>query len=202
MNTTDKCDVCTTVNKSINGRNNGGIYNLEDIRCRCVIDLETDCWHWRGAMASKNTKSTCPVAWSPIDKKILSVLRLSYRYSHPLAHLTGRIVWRNCMIADCCNPRHLLIGTIMQRGAWIAASGAWKNKPLVSSRNRNARIASGSTVLTMELAQWARESKQLGIHVAHALGVSATTISRARQRKTWKDSIPWSSAWSMALCLK
>lgn len=189
---------CAVVYTSTKGQDNGGIRELEDIRGRCVIDDETGCWHWRGAVAANTTKSICPVAWSPALGKVVSVLRQVYEFAHPEASMIGRMVWRSCASQDCCNPKHLLMGTRKQWGEWITKNGKRKGDPLASARNRKARLDSGDAILNMELAQWARESTQTGRDVAHALGVSATTISRARMRRTWGETLPCASVFSMA----
>lgn len=188
---------CATVQHSRKGQDNGGIRSLEDIRQRCVVDVEGDCWQWRGALALGTGGRGCPVAWSPSHGRVISVLRLAVEFSgRKLAK--GSIVWRTCRCEDCCNPKHLNVGTRKEWGVWTAALGHRKGDPLASARNRKARVDSGDAILTMELARWIRESEQAGVELAHVLGVSATTISRARLRRTWDDALPGASVFGLA----
>lgn len=187
------CAVLPQVRK---GQDNGGIRELEDIRLRCVVDYEGDCWRWQGAFSSGTGRTGCPVAWAPLQGRVVSVSRLVVEFSGRA--LTRRqMVWRSCRCDDCCNPKHLKVGTRQQWGAWTALHGFWKGDPLASSRNRKARVDSGEAVLTMEMARWIRESSQTGRDLAVVLGVSATTISRARLRRTWDDTLRGASVFGL-----
>ena len=189
---------CATIPTARKGQDNGGIRTLEDVRGRCVIEFDGDCWKWQGAFSSSGRSSArCPVSWSPAHGRVISVLRL-------VAELDGKpllpriMAWRACRNDDCCSPAHLKTGTRKQWGAWTAKFGFLKGDPLASSRNRKARVDSGDAVLTMELARWVRESTQTGKDMALALGVSATTVSRAKLRRTWAETLPSASVFGLA----
>lgn len=43
----------------------------------------------------------------------------------------------------------------------------------------------GTSILTDEIVHWIRESPQTGAAIAHAIGVSVSTVCRAREGRTW-----------------
>ncbi len=187
---------CTTIPAARKGQDNGGIRELADIRGRCVIEFDGDCWRWRGAFSRGTGDTGCPVAWSPQHRRVISVLRLAVELSGRQVK-TGQMVWRTCRCDDCCNPAHLKVGTRKEWGAWTARHKFLKGDPLASARNRKARVDSGDALLSMELARWIRESQQTGVELAAVLCVSPTTISRARLRRTWSESLPGASVFGL-----
>jgi hypothetical protein len=191
-------ETCATEYKAMRGSDQGGIRTLADILARCYVDDVTGCHRWRGATSASNGKSELPVAWFAAEQRITSVLRIAYMLAHPRADMKGRIVWRHCRSSDCCNPAHLRAGTRKEWGEWVAREDHRKGDPAASGRNRIARVKSGDAILTPELALWARESGQYGIDVAHALGVSPTSVSRARLGRTWAESAPHASIFGRA----
>ena len=122
-----------------------------------------------------------------------SVLRIVWQYGRP-KDLGKRVVWRKCRNDLCCNPKHLMAGSRKEWADWCDVHGRRKNTQSTHSR-RQIRIAQGNTKLTMELAQWARESEQTGVEVALAIDVSAQQISRTRQGKIWA-AMPSSSVFA------
>lgn len=159
-----------------------GIYTIADVRSRCRISDEAECWHWRGAFSVNTAKgSRIPVAHFPAINKPATVTRIA-------VILSGRqpreVVWRKCQSDDCVNPAHLITGTRAQWGHWCERNGSLKGDPIRRAANRRAKLTKGAK-LTPELAQWAIESQQCGRDVAHGLMVSATSVSRARLGRTW-----------------
>jgi hypothetical protein len=174
--------LCETVPTPRKGQDNGGIKCLDDVKDRCRID-ESGCWNWAGAASSSAGKTKVPVAWLPEAGRVVSVLRIVWDYYNS-APLGKRIAWRKCGNEACVNPQHLMAGTRQQWGQWAKKQGILGNH-LHREDRRAQRIKHGHTALTMELAQWVRESDQPGLHLAHAIGVSSTQISRVRLGRTW-----------------
>lgn len=174
---------CTAKPQSRIGVDGGGIRGLDDVMDRCRIDEDTGCWNWALSISTSRRGSVLPVAWWPEAGAVRSVLRIAWKYGRG-QEIGSRIVWRKCANDLCCNPDHLMAGSRKVWAEWCVRNGIRKSAQSTHSRRQN-RIARGDTKLTMELAQWIRESEQTGVAMSHALDVSVTQISRARLGKIW-----------------
>lgn len=111
----------------------------------------------------------------------------------------GQTVWRTCLNGECGNPAHMRKGTKAQHGAWVVAQGYLRGTPERSESSRRLAQRLGKTRLTMELAQWVRESQQGNQDVAHALGEHHQVVSKIRTGQTWRPRAVASVwAWGMA----
>jgi hypothetical protein len=169
------------------GADLGGIRTLEGLRVRCYCDPDTGCWRWRGAFSKRHERGLAePRVWLA-DRNVGTTLgRAAWELAKGAPLPKGKTVWRRCLSEDCGNPKHLMMGTKKQWGAWVASRGYLRGRPERSLINRNIKIQSGQTRLTLELATWVRESSQTGVAVAHALGESTQVVSRIRTGKAWK----------------
>lgn len=166
-----------------------GIRDLTAIRLRCVCDQDTGCWHWRGTTGKRpDRQGREPMLWLADLGKTTTIMRGAWMLAGKPELKPGQVVWRRCRAPDCANPAHLMAGTKAQWGEWVARSGHLRGRPERVHINRRNRLASSDIALTMELAQWARESKQTGREVAHALGVGETPVSRIRTGQTFRAS--------------
>ena len=190
-------EACTTEPQPMQGRDLGGMNSLDRIKGRCRVDDITGCWNWTGATSSGRPTASVPVAWSAAHSAVVSVLRLSYGFHKPKEKLDKRMVWRKCANNACVNPEHLMAGTRKQWGQWVKDQGTRQDTQGTASR-LHVRIATGKTQLTMELAQWVRESTQTGKAIAQALGCSETQISRARLMRCWAPVVPAGSVFAWA----
>ena len=119
-----------------------GARTLEDLRMRCVIDAETGCWLWRGAMSRSGRGQPTTRVWIPDEDgsgKIMTGQRAAWILAgNPLQD--GHVVWRHfCTRGDCISPHHGAAGTRQQMHAAIAASGRLRGDPrraVVNARNR------------------------------------------------------------------
>lgn len=163
----------------------GGIRDLAGVKLRCFCDQDTGCWHWRGTTGKRPDRvGREPMLWLADERRTTTVMRAAWTLAgKPLP--AGHVVWRRCGSLDCANPAHMLAGTRAQWGEWVERRGYLRGRIERRQINRRNVIESGRTPLTMELAQWARESPQTGREVAHALGVDETPISRIRTGKTF-----------------
>lgn len=158
----------------------GGIRTLEALRVRCVCDPDTRCWHWRGAFQRSAGRAAEPRVWLAAENKTTTIMRAAWQLHKGEPIPAGKTVWRRCRSADCGNPAHLMVGTKAEWGAWVERKGYMRGRPERAAINRRIKLESGQARLTMELAQWVRESQQTGRAVAQALGVSAQVVSRVR----------------------
>lgn len=176
------------------GADLGGIRTLADLRSRCYVDADTKCWHWRGATLKRKGGGQEPRVWMADARKSETLPRAAWQLSGKNAPAGRWTCWRTCRSESCGNPAHLMAGTKAEWGAWVKGLGYLRGDPVRSITNRRNQK---NALLTMELAQWARESPQTGAEVAHALGVSDTTVSRVRLGQTY--SMRAASVFNMAL---
>lgn len=127
-----------------------------------------DCWEWTGATFSKTGYGMA--CW---QSKTVSAHRLSFTaFNGEIPD--GLVVRHKCDNRKCCNPEHLILGTLKD------------NMEDCVERGRIARGSSqGLSKLTEELAIEIFLSKEPQRHLAKRLGVSQPTIGRVRRRETW-----------------
>lgn len=160
-----------------------GVRTLEDLRIRCVIDSETGCWLWRGAMSRGDRGNPTARVWIPSDDgggTIATGQRAAWLLSgKPLD--PEHVVWRHrCTRSDCINPQHGAAGTRRQMHTAIAESGRMRGDPrraAVNSRNRQAMLLPVETVRRAE-AMFAAGAMQK--EVCAALGISNGSAKRIR----------------------
>ena len=162
-----------------------GVRTLLDLRERCVIDQETGCWLWRGAMSRGRGQPTSRV-WLPSDAKAegAGTVMVAARAAWILAGKplqAGQVVWRSqCTRSDCINPHHGAAGTRPEMHAAFVADGRLRGDPwraVVNAKNRR------STILPVEKVRAAEAMFAAGAthkEVRAALGMSSETAARIR----------------------
>lgn len=166
----------------------GGIQTLDDLRGRCVITAGSDCWHLRSAYGRPLVpRSGCGhVVWvhgmgAMSATRVAWMLHLAARdgtdNETARSRIGKRVVYRQCGTHDCCNPAHLRCGN---RAHVILA--AMRDGRLDMGKVAHAARKTGvkRAVITPELRQWAIQSTQSGVAVAHALGVSQSRVNGIR----------------------
>lgn len=171
-------------------RYNGGIRDLEDLRCRCVIDEDTGCWHLRradGREIERGPKVTPSVNIWDDGPKRRAARPLSWEWANGRAVREGFVVSNlgRCGCFDCINPGHLRELSRKAHGIELSKSGLAKTLKKRVSAVRNTRSRS-TTKLTEELAQWARESDQTQHAIAHGLGVAQSIIWQIKAGVSWR----------------
>ncbi len=176
------------------GTHLGGIRTLEDLRGRCVIDSDTKCWVYRVTRQPHSREAWDINVWLSEHRRSETLQRAAWLLAgRELSRGPRWSVWRTCDDAACCNPAHLLAGTRHEMGAWMQRTGRMRGLPERAAINQRIKLASGTCVLTHELADWIRDSSQTGRAMAHALGCSPQVVSRVRLGRTWKRTLPAAS---------
>ncbi|MEN9420191.1 MAG: hypothetical protein RI988_3812 [Pseudomonadota bacterium] len=162
-----------------------GIRSLDALRERCYVDPDTGCWHWRGAMSRSNGRDE-PRLYLPDIARVTTLPRAAWHLSgKPLPRVKHLTVWRRCGCDTCGNPAHLKAGSRSDWGQWVAAQGHLRGRLERRLINRRIKVETGQTRITLELAEWIRDSHQNGREVAHALDVSPQVVSRVRTGRCW-----------------
>lgn len=156
---------------------------MDDIKGRCRIDELTGCWLWVGAKSEG-----WPRIWAPDYTNHGGELSTQTGRRAVWHIKTGQPIpngWRvfgTCDSAVCLNPAHMVCEPTGAHGQKVAASGRLKGRITRITANRAAGRKRSS--LTPELIQIIRESSETGVELQKRLGISRTTVSRVRTRKT------------------
>lgn len=155
--------------------------NLKDIKARCRID--GDCWLWTGALSKG-----WPRIWAP-DYTLHGGALSTQTGRRAAWHLkTGQPIpsgWRvfgTCTARNCVNPAHMVCEPVADQGAKVAASGRLKG--VITRITANRATGRKRSHLSPELIETIRLSNETGLALERKLGVSRSSISRVRTRKT------------------
>lgn len=152
---------------------------IDQVRGACRIDDITGCWLWAGATDRGQPKIYAP-DWTNRDGALTTqtgqraVWHMLNRHAIP----SRWRVYSTCRTQCCLNPEHLKVGSQKQWGMDCAASDALKGDIRVQVRNR--RSGQGRSDLTPETYAEVMTSKAKGVELAQRLGVSESTVSKAR----------------------
>ena len=109
-----------------------GIHSIEDIRARCVVDQDSGCWTWSGAMSVSNNSTpmlyVMPGLLGNERGYSTSGVRVAWLLSGRRLG-AGRVVWRHCCNHKCLAPDHLRSGTRADLGRHITAAGLIRVDP-------------------------------------------------------------------------
>lgn len=136
-----------------------------------------DCWLWQGGSVSQ--KGYGQIQLTRSRDRVL-VHRLSYEIHHgPIP--AGMVVMHTCDNPSCVNPAHLKTGTQSQN---IIESFNKGRKICIPPVNFGEKHRSAK--LNEDLVRLIRVSDKIHADLAKEIGVLASSISKARRRKTWK----------------
>lgn len=156
----------------------GSVRDIATLRERCVIDQDTECWHFRSARGKPMPRDRRHVVHL-FGGTVTTTTRAAWLLSRGKAPAPGLVVYRACESYDCCNPSHLKCGTklVAQRTAF--AAGRFTTPARAAAVRK---VSQSQRKLTDELVSWLLASDQTGADLAHALGVSDSRINAIRQR--------------------
>lgn len=149
--------------------------NMRMIHSRCRECGE--CMLWTGSVHDDGY----PIAWH--DGKHVAVRRLVYKLARGRAVERGMLCITTCGDRRCLSPEHVIQRTVSVHRKALYDAGAY-----ASPVGKKARIDGKRAVskLSLELAEWVRESQQSHTDVAIALGVSRQMIAKVRDGVLWK----------------
>lgn len=178
------------------GANIGGVMSIDCIHGRCVVDLDTKCWHFRTARGRPMPRDKTQRLWV-YGVGVTTVTRATWALHTGQPIPSGMVVSRTCESYDCANPAHLRCWPKSAEGAHLSRIGRYKgNIRRVSANTINSRP---QAKLTHELAQWARESGQTIKAAAHGLGVASSVVGYIRRGEAWRTGAPSASIFSMGV---
>ena len=151
---------------------------LEEIRQRCVI-TDDGHWLWKGATRPDGR----PNIWAPDYTRggmaTQCGTRAVWHCSTEKAIPEGWRAYGTCEHKTCCNPKCVKCTSEAEFGAWLRRTGQYKGD--VRRILANRAISRNRSVLTPELIAHIQTSPKLGYELAAELGISKTTVSKARR---------------------
>ncbi len=162
-----------------------GVRSLEDIRSRCVIDDETGCWLWRGAMSKRRNGRGQPTGrvWLPgVDGGVIETAARAAWLLSGRRIASGNVVWRSlCTDSTCINPEHGKSGTRPAMHAAFVADGRLRGDPRRAAANTKNFARQFLPVETVRKAEAMFAAGVMQKTVRAELGISAGVAARIRK---------------------
>lgn len=152
---------------------------LQDIQGRCVI-TEDGHWIWRGSLRPDGRANIYAPDYTHDGRMaVQSGPRAVWHCNTGKPIPAGWRAYGTCDEQACCNPAHVRCSTEADLGAWIARRGTLKGKTvrILANRATGRRIAKLSPALIAEI----QASAESGVRLAKRLGLSTSTVSKARR---------------------
>jgi hypothetical protein len=166
----------------------GGIRNIDDLKSRCYISDETDCWHWRlGKTQGKYPKVNFKIHGESHSRTGLRTVFLLLGRDVPEGHT---VYHYKCQSTDCLNPAHLKAGTHKQKWAHIKAEGYMRGNPSRIAANKAIAMKRCKVAPHLDLIL---NSDKTSPELAKELGLHESTIRAARTRRTGSAQLANSS---------
>lgn len=165
------------------------VRSLLDMRDRCVVDEETDCWHWRGALAAAKARGArltgrvyiAPGVLGNERATIMSCQKATWLFAGN-ALKPGHLVWRHtCNTNDCISPHHGKSGTNRQMHDSFIASGRYRGDPARILHLSKIRAPMLLPVAVVRAAEAMFEDGRMTKEVRAELGLSAHSAARIRR---------------------
>lgn len=137
-----------------------------------------DCWNWTGA------KKPTGYGNVRVDKKYMLAHRVAFQISNGEIP-SGYIVCHICDNPSCCNPSHLMLGTIKSNAADMVLKNRHAKKKVSNRGERNC-----NSKLNNEQVREIKKmlSEKIYQHeIAKKFNVSQSTIHSINVGNTWGD---------------
>lgn len=173
----------------------GGIRTIDDLRDRCYVDSDTQCWHWR--MGESQGVPRVHILKHDGKRTAMRGRRAALYLSLGPDAFIGAYVWgrKHCKCNDCVNPAHAQHGSRKQWGMDMQRRGVFVGLP---AKVRAARAsAEKRRVLTDEQVAGVLASQDSIAKTARQFDVSRIVIENIRKRGGYAmGEIPGASAFS------
>lgn len=140
------------------------------------------CWPWTGAQDGRGYGS---VFWPDAGRSTLGAHQVAYLLTHGSrpGRSAGQCIRHTCDNRLCCNPAHLVAGTIADNNRdKRERGGSTKGRNVnVGRRNPAAKLDEAAVVELRRLSELGWSQRR----IASALGCSQSAVSRALAGATW-----------------
>lgn len=161
------------------GANLGGIRTIEDLRLRCRIDEDTDCWHYGKASRSHHAPG---VRLAVLGQEMVS-LGVAIAVLSTGKRPEKGVCWHvTCTTPQCANPDHRKAGT--RRSQMRSAN----YKPAAQTLAKIASTKRSKSALSKDAIEAIRSSDETLAVLSERHGVSPSHISRIRLGQCWSET--------------
>ena len=143
-----------------------------------ISNSTKDCWNWTGSKKPSGYGSV------RINKKYKLAHRVAFElYNGEIP--SGYIVCHICDNRSCCNPSHMMLGTIKSNAADMILKGRGRKKEYAArgEKNGNAKLREAD-IIDIRMAYSSGEMSQGAL--AKKYNVTQPVISSLILRKTWR----------------
>ncbi|WP_159917907.1 hypothetical protein [Pantoea sp. 18069] len=153
---------------------------IEEIKGRCFI-TEDGHWLWKGALRPDGRPNIHAPDYTRGDGGMQTQCgtRAVWHCANQKPVPPGYRVIGTCSEKACCNPRHVACVSESEFGERLRKTGAYKGKTTRILANR--AIGRKRSVFTPERIAYIQASTKTGIELAAELGISKSSISKARR---------------------
>lgn len=143
---------------------------------KVAIKGHNDCWEW---LAAKHHDFGYGQYSVDGGKRVILAHRFAYLLTYGLITDDKPVIRHSCDNPDCCNPSHLLDGTIGDNNADMVLRNRYK----VGSQNANSVLDEVRVSLIRKMANKPMYKRK---ELANMFGVSRSTIYKIVNNKGWK----------------
>ena len=167
----------------------GSIRTVEDLRQRCVIGGDSDCWHLRTANGRAMPSDKRHGLWLHGHGRCTAT-RGAWLLEHGKFPQHGSVVYRTCGSYDCVKPAHLMSSRRKVAIRHFFSAGHF-DSPARKTAVAKFTASRPAAVITQEMRGWLNDSSQSGVDVAHALGCSQSCANVLRRQMRGRPSSVW-----------
>lgn len=160
---------------------------LDAIHAHAVIDIDSGCWNWKGAVQNKAGDPVPVLNWRGSVNSVRRLILLE-RFTAELGNLLkGRkkVATYSCGNPSCVNPDHTILSSRKSVQKRTAQAQTWRFDPMLQrKRSEFAREKFGK--LDEAKAEAIRLDTRAQSQIAIDYGVSQATVSSIKRGRTWK----------------
>ena len=170
------------------------LLTIADVRARCIVDHDTGCWAWQGALSSDGTPRMHTLDYERKEKRTMCGPKAMWNIAYGEAPRTGWLVFRRCLNRMCLCPVHLgQARNPAELGRHIALNGKRKGNS-IEARRANLLLAmagSGIKPTSPEIVRACRAAgpEVTGLSLAATHGIAQQTVSRIRRGESHRGVV-------------
>lgn len=149
-----------------------GIHSVEDLRARCHVSAEPDaCWIWEHSVVRRRPVASLPGRKNACGARIVAIVAGREHEREPHQRWSMR-----CGEPLCMNPSHIVLAKSHKAAHQLAS----KHGRLARGAECRLKISKAheeaGRAWPRWMAEWAVESQQSHVEIAHALAVHKSTV--------------------------